>query len=32
VGRLWLQDSAVSDAEDFNRVAAELWQAGAGDA
>jgi len=29
VGRLWLQDSAVSDAEDFNRVAAALWREGA---
>ena len=31
VGRLWLQDSAVPDGEDFNRVAAELWQAETGD-
>lgn len=31
VGRLWLQDSAVADGADFNRVAAELWQAGSGD-
>jgi 3-hydroxyisobutyrate dehydrogenase len=31
VGRVWLQASAVPDGEDFNRVAAELWQAGSGD-
>jgi len=31
VGRLWLQASAVPDSADFNRVAAELWQAGSGD-
>jgi 3-hydroxyisobutyrate dehydrogenase len=31
VRRLWRQDSAVADGADFNRVAAELWQAGSGD-
>lgn len=28
--RTWLERSAVADGEDFNRVAAELWQAEAG--
>jgi 3-hydroxyisobutyrate dehydrogenase len=32
VGRLWMQASQVPDGADFNRVAAELWQAEAGDA
>jgi 3-hydroxyisobutyrate dehydrogenase len=32
VGRLWMQASHVPDGADFNRVAAELWQAEAGDA
>ncbi|WP_019014118.1 NAD(P)-dependent oxidoreductase [Elioraea tepidiphila] len=32
VGRLWMRASAVPDGADFNRVAAELWQAEAGDA
>jgi 3-hydroxyisobutyrate dehydrogenase len=32
VGRLWLVESAVPDGADFNRVAAALWQNGAGDA
>jgi 3-hydroxyisobutyrate dehydrogenase len=31
VGRLWMQASPVPDGADFNRVAAELWQAEAGD-
>jgi 3-hydroxyisobutyrate dehydrogenase len=29
--RTWLERSAVGDGEDFNRVAAALWQAEAGD-
>lgn len=29
--RAWLERSVVPDTEDFNRVAAELWQAEAGD-
>jgi 3-hydroxyisobutyrate dehydrogenase len=32
VGRLWMQASQVPDGADFNRVAAELWQAESGDA
>jgi 3-hydroxyisobutyrate dehydrogenase len=32
VGRLWMQASQVPDGADFNRVAAELCQAEAGDA
>jgi 3-hydroxyisobutyrate dehydrogenase len=32
VGRLWMQASHVPDGADFNRVAAELWQAESGDA